>query len=731
MADIAQLSFSKGEISPSLAARCDLQYYYSALSKCENFTVLRQGGLMNRAGTVYCDRAVSDTIRLIPFVFSETQSLALAFSGRKIRFFYRGAPVVTDDGTVYEIDSPYTDAQLTDIAYCQNADTIFLVHPDVRPKVLKRYGNTNWTLEDYIMNRGPYEDVNTDTAVRMYATLDPDGDQRKDIIVHAIDDSGAPVSAFENGRQDALFYLELQDFSKLKPWVASSTVSVGDIRCSDFKIYECVELSGDDGGTVTGPNKPTHADGAEWDGDGDERDGKKYGAKWQYLNDGKLYGRIKTITSESEIRMRAWYHGLPDVLIGPENASYKWAFGAFSGKNGFPTSVTFFQQRLVFAGTKTSPQTVWMSGVNQFDFFGTSSPSVDSDALTFSLTSNRINKIVGFVPLKALVTLTEGASFAIYAQEGGLSASTLAIDIQSNIGAARVQPLSIAESALFVQAKGGAIRDMGYSFQSDNYTGGELSIMAHHLFDGKRIVDWAYSQAPDSCVYIVQDSGGMIMMTLFKEQEVCGFSRFVTDGRVISVCAIPEETHDAVYIAVKRAGGVFIERLENRQSTAVFLDSAMTYSGTEVDSVSGLDHLNGQTVTIRLDDGTIETAHVINNAVSLSKPSSFVVAGLPYTSLMTTLDIQSDQQAAIAVRRKTVCRAFVRSIGSENYGVNMNNRMYRPRETPQNRNETEGERIMEVNLEDRYGRSGRVSLIHDTPEPLMVLSLTLSMETRG
>lgn len=731
MADIAQLSFSKGETAPSLAARCDLQYYYSALSRCENFTVLRQGGLSNRAGTVYCDRAVSDVVRLIPFAFSETQSLALALSGMKIRFFYRGAPVVDDSGAVYEIESPYTDAQLADVAYCQNADTIFLVHPDVRPKVLKRYGNTDWALEDYIMNRGPYEDVNTDTSIRMYAALDPDGDRRKDIIVYAIDANGDPVSAFESGRQDALIYLELQDFSRLKPWVASSAVSVGDIRYSDFKVYECIELSGDAGKTVTGPNKPTHADGAEWDGDGDERDGKKYGAKWQYLNDGKLYGRIKTVTSESEAKVRAWYHGLPDVLTGAENASYKWAFAAFSGKNGFPSTVTFYQQRLVFAGTKTSPQTVWMSGVNQFDFFGVSSPAVDSDSLTFSLTSNRINRIVGFVPLKALVTLTEGASFAIYSQEGGLSASTLAIDIQSNIGAARIQPLSIAESALFVQAKGGAIRDMGYSFQSDNYTGGELSIMAHHLFDGKRIVDWAYSQAPDSCVYIVLDSGEMIIMTLFREQEVCGFARFVTDGRVISVCSIPEETHDAVYIAVKRAGGVLIERLENRQSSDVFLDSAIMYSGTEVDAVSGLDHLNGQTITIQLDDGSTETARVINNAVSLSRPSQSVVAGLPYTSLMTTLDIQSDQQPGAGVRRKSVCRAFIRSIGSEKYGVEINNRMYRPKETPQNRNETEGERIMEVNLEDRYGRSGRVSLIHDAPEPLMVLSLTLSMEARG
>lgn len=734
MKPITQPTFAAGELSPLLAARADVANYYTGLSACKNFVVLRQGGLSKRGGTNYIKRAESDEVRLIPFIFSEKDAYVLELSVNGIRVLRGGGEVIDDDRKPVKVSFdgvfPYTSIQLKDIQFCQNADTVFLTHPAVPPKVVQRYedgGAIKWRLTDYKTVQGPYDDVNVDDNIRVYAS----GNNNGTTTLRAIDSKENPVGLFKEAHLNAPFYLELMDFSKLKPWVASSSVDIGDLRYSDFKIYECVELAGDKSNTVTGPNKPTHDAGEEWDGDGDKRDNKLYGVKWKYLNAGKLYGHIQKVVNESAVVVKTDDGIVPDIVSDIENASYKWAFGAFSRVNGFPSCVTFFQQRLVFAATQSAPQTVWMSGTNRFDFFGTSSPTVDSDSLTFSLTSNRINKIVGFVPLKALIVLTEGAQFAISSQQGGLSASTLAIEIQSNIGAAPVQPLSIGESALFVEAKCTAVRDMGYSFQSDNYTGKELNILSSHLFERKKIIDWAYAQSPDSTVFIVLDDGTAVVMTYFKEQEVVGFSEFVTNGQIKAVCAIPDGEYDAVYIMVNRFGNCFIERVENRQTTNIYFDSALVYEGEPVKTVSNLDHLNGENIKLLLDGSMLVDSRVVNNTVELPVEASNVIAGLPYSAYFTTLDIQSNEVPELLTARKNIKRAHIRSMGDYHYAVKVKSKSYTPKETPLTRAESEGERVFEVMLEDRYGRSGRFTLTHEVPAPLTVLGVSLEMEVGG
>lgn len=52
------------------------------------------------------------------------------------RFFEPAAPVGT----------PWTEAQLTDLDWTQSADTLLVVHPDVRPQKITRTGHTTWQI---------------------------------------------------------------------------------------------------------------------------------------------------------------------------------------------------------------------------------------------------------------------------------------------------------------------------------------------------------------------------------------------------------------------------------------------------------------------------------------------------------------------------------------------------------------------------------------------------------
>ena len=725
---VSQATFASGEIAPSLYSRSDVAKYYSALAQCVNFVVMRQGGVENRPGTMLCDVALSESARLIPFTFSESQSLALVFGGGKIRFFYQGAPVVKD-GEPYEIRSPYTDAQLKDIDYVQSADTMFLAHPEVPLKRLVRRGNTDWSIGNYNPEKGPFEDVNTEGEYRVYVEVEDE--DTKTVLVHSIDRAGNPHDIFTQDDMESLFYIEQLDFSDLKPWISASKVAVGDIRYSDFKVYRCTQTP--DGDFVTGPNKPTHESGALWDGDQDERDGKKYGVKWQYLHSTRMYCWLQEMVSPSVARAVAWHPGIIDTVVGQKNATYKWAHSAFSVRNGYPSCVTFYQQRLVLSGTKNQPQTIWMSGTNQYKYFGTSSPAVDSDAITFTLASGRMNKVTGFVPLKALVVLTEGAEWAIASQEGGLSARTLMAETQGNRGAAPMRPLSIGDSAVYVQAKRAGVRELGYSFQSDNYTGAEISILSHHLFDGKQIVDWAYQQSPNSTSYIVLDDGSVVMMTYFKEQEVIGFSRFVTDGKVTSVCSVPEDGYDAVYLIVKRKNGTLIERLENRRSPSnSFTDATLSYQGAPATQFFGLSHLEGQCVAVVIPGRETVYRTVQDGKVSIETPTEQASIGLPYDALLETLDIASDQSPDFVTKKKILSRAYIRCLDTKSIQVGANDgTLLTPKRLPWSEGQHAGTTMFEVNLLDKYRRCGRMLIKQADQIPTTVLSINLGLSAAG
>ena len=147
MANVRQLSFSSGEITPALYARVDLVKYATGLKTLENFWVMRHGGVANRPGTKYIAEVKdsSKAVRLIPFVFNAGQTYILEFGNLYMRVYKDGAQLQSG-GSPYEITTPYVEADLPELQYVQSADVVTLVHPNYAPRDLARTGDTTWTL---------------------------------------------------------------------------------------------------------------------------------------------------------------------------------------------------------------------------------------------------------------------------------------------------------------------------------------------------------------------------------------------------------------------------------------------------------------------------------------------------------------------------------------------------------------------------------------------------------
>jgi hypothetical protein len=266
-----------------------------------------------------------------------------------------------------------------------------------------------------------------------------------------------------------------------------------------------------------------------------------------------------------------------------------WARGAWSEANGYPSEVEFYNDRLIFAGTRAQPQSEWFSKSGSYVDFGRSSPIVDDDTIAVTLNARQQNRIVELVPLDKLITMTTGGEWRTDGgQDNVLTPSTISFQPQSYNGSARVPALVIGNTCLYIQNRGYVVRDLAYQFDVDGYTGTDLTVFSSHLTEGKPIAEWDYQQTPFSTAWIVREDGVLLALTYMREQQVVGWTPMEIDGFVESVCVVPEETEDAVYIAVRRVvGGVekhYVERLATRLipdvRKAKFLDSFLTYDGT-------------------------------------------------------------------------------------------------------------------------------------------------------
>lgn len=141
-------AFNGGEISPAMFARIDDAKYQTGLAKCKNFLIEPQGPLVSRPGFEYVSEVKDSTQKpkLIPFTFSNTQTMVLEFGDKYIRFHTRGKPLLDANGERYEIETPYSVSDVYELHYVQSADVLTIVHPSYPPMELRRYSANDWRL---------------------------------------------------------------------------------------------------------------------------------------------------------------------------------------------------------------------------------------------------------------------------------------------------------------------------------------------------------------------------------------------------------------------------------------------------------------------------------------------------------------------------------------------------------------------------------------------------------
>ena len=617
MSGILQPTFAAGELSPSASARTDIARYYTGLKLCRNFMVMPYGGVRNRAGTRLVAEVKDSTklCRLVPFQFNDVQTYILAFGDLNMRVIKDGGQVLYSAGpsigTPFELAMPYTQYDLASLNYTQSADVMTFAQPGYKPRELNRLAHDNWTTAD--INLAPR--------------------------------IAAPASA--------------------------TAVSGGGTGTAQAWRYEVTAVL-DDGNTLdeslpaTSNPVTTHTDVASATITWPAVAGATYYIIYKDNAGAGIYGFIgrATGTTFTDQNITAVKTDTPPNGNDP-----------FVGAGNFPGAVVYYQQRLIFAGSNLQPQTVWTSKTGLFKNFGYSVPNKDDDAITFTLSSNKVNRVRHLLGLRKLLALTTGAEFTISGGDTGLSAKTVQAVPEGYDGTAIVPPVVVGNSAVYVQARGNRVSSFGYSLNADGFAADDLTLFSAHLFKGKELTNVAYQKVPDSIVWYVRDDGVLLGLTYVPEQQLVGWHWHDTDGFVESIACIPEGQEDVLYMVVRRnINGVqkrYIERMESRQITSIedafFVDCGLTYDGRNTDAAKTFTLSGGTTwqfpevVTMTAVGHTPFTAGSVGVDYSL-KRQVIDENGDPATEIVRVEVVGYTSTSIVTVKLLIICPVSLRGV---------------------------------------------------------------------
>ena len=438
------------------------------------------------------------------------------------------------------------------------------------------------------------------------------------------------------------------------------------------------------------------------------------------------------------------------------SASTDFALGSFSDTTGHPSCVTFFEQRLVFAATLSQPQTLFFSKSGDYEnmddnYHGT---VADDDAIIYTIASNQVNAIRFMTATRTLIIGTAGGEFAV--SGGGtdiaITPTNILIKKQSNNGAANVDALAVGNATLFLQRAKRKLRELAYNFDVDGYIAPDLTILAEHISEGG-FKQLSYQQEPNQIIWCVRNDGQLIGLTYQREQQVVAWHRHIFGGSFGSGNAICESvatipTDDSEYqtwVIVKRTiDGTtkrYIEYIHNLNfdqtddTTFNFLDSQLSYDGSPATTISGLSHLEGQTVSVLADGATHPDVVVSSGEITLSRSASKVKVGLAFTSLLQTMRIDAGSQNGTSQSKtKRIYEITLRlyeTLGVE-VGPDLNNMERIPFRSSADLMDSSvavftGDK--EIEFRGNYETDGFIFVRQNQPLPLTILSLYPKLQT--
>jgi len=611
-----QFSFTAGEFSPLLDGHINLASYPNSLSKLENMIILKQGAVTRRGGSKFISEVKYSNKKttLVPFDFGGSGGVFQIELGDKYIRFIKDNEYVMSGGSIYEVVSPYASDDLIDddglkkFQTLQVGDVVYIAHGEYAPRALVRFSANNWTLSEVSFNDGAYLPENlTTTTLSLSATT------------------------------------------------GSVTVTASSVN----------GINSDNGFISTDVGRLIR-----W------RDGAN---NWTWL---KITAFISSTQVTADIK---------GDNPSSSAADTRWRLSIWSETTGYPRVISLIQDR-IFLGWSLTYSDRWALTItggytgDELRF----SPSdkdglVTADAsISGTLKSKEVNEICwANQDDKGLIVGTSGADWLISSTSSSavLTPDSVKVNQISSTGSAYMQSLTAEVNTLFIQRSRRRLFDVVYNFNIDRLKPEDRSLFFGHL-TSSGIVDITLQKEPLNTIWVICSDGSLFGITYYPDHKIYGAHRHILGGKDVKVKAIsvaPDKNYDSDQLTViveRTINGYTVQYLEYLTQTfdgtldkkyAFHVDSGIVYDGVSTNTVSGLDHLEGETVKLLIDGKSHPDLVVSGGSVTLlnSKEGSYINVGLACPWYIKTQRVEAGSRDGVSQgKNKKIQGVIVRLLNS-------------------------------------------------------------------
>lgn len=494
------VTFNAGELSPLVDARSDVDKFRAGCRILENMIPRIYGPAERRPGTKYiatCDGVA----RVIPFIYSSTIAYVCLLENLRVYFYYNGGQVNDSLGRRLKVDTPYLAADLFEIQYKQSNDVMWLVHENYAPRKLSRTSANAFSLDAITFTNGPFMKRN-DLRTADGITLAPSATTGTGTLT-------ASSATFDVGHVGALF-------SIIQPRVNTSvdgTMTSPTTGVIGSAILVEGAFTFTTHGTWTGTVRLERSiDGTTWEkyrewtsenSDGqvqytgnEEEDNVQYRINVTAMSANtapyastaskiRATLTVNSSTQEGICRVTA-YTSTTQVSMtvlknfASTNADVRWLEGCWSTYRGFPRTLTFFENRCVYAGSTYQPQTVWFSAVDDFEDF--EECTKDDSAFSLTMSSDTRNAIQWIAAAESILVGTTGSEWRIWSDNGPLTPTSFNFKPQTERGSKALQALPCGDAVLFVDFVGRKVRELTFDgAEKYKFVSPDLTALAEHI----------------------------------------------------------------------------------------------------------------------------------------------------------------------------------------------------------------------------------------------------------
>lgn len=560
--------------------------------------------------------ATLSNVELKDFSVETSRHYLLAFTDKNVRIF-------KNDIQVADIKMPYTSADLPNIRVTQSESVMIVVHKEYPPRrIINLQTDTDWSTEVITFTNVPQFDFN---------------------------DSSSPVPVSEI--QDLVFsagWLTGDTYQIDVEGVLSKNITfAGDATAAEqsstaFNLQKNLQemaVFGETGVSVARTGALTY----------------RVTISGESAKDFELFSGFPTTGTASKTL------AFTPIANGSPRKEDVW-----SSTRGYPKSVVYYEGRLFFGGTKAKPQSLFASRSGlPFDF--DLGDGDDDDGIFVTIATRKLNEINDIFAGRRLQIFTSGSEFTVNVSP--ITPSNIVVLPQTSHGSNNVEPQEIDGATLFLDRNGKAIREYLYNFNEDAYISNDISVLSPELIDSPVDLSILGGTASDDAnwVFIVNGDGSATILNTLRSQDINGFTKWTTSGAITDSAVVDDQLYMVNKRNINSSDVYVIEKWDfNHQ-----VDNGILINlGSPSTTVTGLDHLEGETVRVVGDGSVMLDRTVSGGSITIENPKTNMQIGLDYTPRFSSMPINTSFGAGgNQMRLKRIIRMNIRVLNTSGMEV--------------------------------------------------------------